>query len=749
MGTRSAKFIPAFIVGAVLALVCMLRICQERWPAFDLFQRAEWITRDWRVKIAAQRPLLVHSNLAAVYLDEGALRLFNQSELQYSYPLPRLVYGRVVRELKAQGARVVAFDILFLDATKERLIFFYRTNLYAEKIGTLPPGPNTITSDQFFADRMVEAGNVILSVSPHVQNTNLLDFPTPLFRTNSAGLGHAISRPDSDGVLRRVPAFRVDGATGRIVWALGITMAAMELGLDLEHALVEPGLITLQSTNRSGLMRRLPVDHANNLTVDWGIRAGDRRVLPEKRYPWKHPIERSEPPGTNTSSGTSQNSADRPTPVVGTLWDVFREDIGRTTSGRAITPRYQDAIVLVGSVGSGRNVSDRGATPLHGNDFMFTAHWNIANSLLVDRFVRTVSLPVELILITAMVMAAGLLTWRLRALWSSLFVLLAAAGYTWLGVTAYVEHRQFLPLALPIGGALLMTHICMVAYRMIFEQAERRRIKSAFSKFVAPDVLELILEERQESLLGSQRELTVFFADVRNFTGFMDASHDRAEKLANQPGMAPEQAAGLRDQVARDTMLVVNEYLTVIAEVVKENNGTVDKYIGDSVMAFWGAPPPNIQHAHLAVQAAVAAQRAIQRVNAEHAAENLRRGADNERRTRTGELPLPLLPVLQVGIGVHTGTAIAGFMGSRKNLTNYTVFGRDVIIASRLENAAGPGDILISEATRAELARTDPALAAACEAIAPVHVKGITHPLAVFKVQWREPASVAPLAASP
>lgn len=397
--------------------------------------------------------------------------------------------------------------------------------------------------------------------------------------------------------------------------------------------------------------------------------------------------------------------------------------------------------MLVGSTGLGRNVSDRGPTPVHGNDFLFSTHWNVANSLLVDRFVRLVSLPQELGLITGMVVLAGLLTWRLRALWSSVFVLLAAVGYIWFAVWAYAQHRQLVPLVLPIGGALLMTHVCMVAYRMIFEQAERRRIKSAFSKFVAPDVLELILEERQESLLGAQRELTVFFADVRNFTGFIDASHDRAEALAKKPGLTLEQAASFRDQVARDTMMIVNEYLTVIAEVVKENGGTVDKYIGDSVMAFWGAPPPKIEHAHLAVQAAVAAQRAIQRVNAEHEAENRRREAENERRLRSGEIPLALLPILQIGIGVHTGTAIAGFMGSRKNLTNYTVFGRDVIIASRLENLAEPGVILISGATQAELLRSAPALAASCAEVAPVRLKGLALPLAVFEVPWRDTAS--------
>lgn len=121
VGTRTTKFIPLMIAAAVLVGVCALRLWQKARHRPDLLQRTEWMTQDWRARLAAERPSLVHSNLAAVYLDEGALKLFNHPALGYSYPLPRLVYGRVIRELKAQGARVVAFDILFLDRASDRI----------------------------------------------------------------------------------------------------------------------------------------------------------------------------------------------------------------------------------------------------------------------------------------------------------------------------------------------------------------------------------------------------------------------------------------------------------------------------------------------------------------------------------------------------------------------------------------------------------------------------------------------------
>lgn len=743
MGTTSAKRVPGLIAIGVLAVVCLLRLCETWWPSFDLLRRMELMTVDWRVRLAVGQPSTTHSNLAAVYLDEGALRLFSEAH-GLAYPLPRLAYGCVTRELKAQGARVIAFDMLFLDTRRDRELYFNRSNTHQILTVSSPTatlGTNYVSSDQFFADRMADAGNVILAVPPHPQKTNHLTLPSGIFATNAAGLGHVVSRPDVDGVVRRVAVLRVDESTGRRVWALGITMAAMELGLDLERAQFYPGRITLASTNRPGLERRLPVDADGNLMVDWGILAEDARLLPAKRSPWRHPLESGAKSGTNAPVQPAGTTVP-PQPVLGTLWDLFREDLSRTNPARTNTSRYQDAIVLVASVGLGRNVADRGPSPLRGNDFLFTAHWNLANSVLVDRFVRNVSLPMELALITVMVAGAGLLTWRLRALWSSFFVLLAAAGYVWLAVWAYVQHRQLVPLVLPIGGALLMTHVCLVAYRMIFEQAERRRIKSAFSKLVAPDVLDLILEETPESLAGTRRELTVLFADVRNFTGYMDESHARLESQLRERGPAPSEVIRCQDESARHTMSVINEYLSVIAGIVKDHRGTVDKFIGDSVMAFWGAPPPNVQHAVLAVRAAIAAQRAVLQTNADHARENERRAVDNFRRTQAGEPLLPLLPLLQIGVGIHTGTAIAGFMGSRKNISNYTVFGRDVIIANRLENLAEPGSILISEATRSELMHSCPELATRCRPLAPINLKGISAPVPIFQVEWREAVTV-------
>src|SRR5204863_4099381 len=108
----------------------------------------------------------------------------------------------------------------------------------------------------------------------------------------------------------------------------------------------------------------------------------------------------------------------------------------------------------------------------------------------------------------------------------------------------------------------------------------------------------------------------------------------------------------------------VNVYLGLVADVIKKHDGTLDKYIGDCVMAFWGAPASNEHHALASVRAGVEAQRAIHRLNQERAEENGRREQENAFRIACGESPLPLLKLLSMGTGISTGHVTVGPMGS-------------------------------------------------------------------------------------
>ena len=135
----------------------------------------------------------------------------------------------------------------------------------------------------------------------------------------------------------------------------------------------------------------------------------------------------------------------------------------------------------------------------------------------------------------------------------------------------------------------------------------------------------------------------------------------------------------------------------------------------------------------------IGAQRAIQRLNDERAAENQRREKENVLRARRGEESLAPLPVLSVGIGVNTGLATVGLLGSEAHILNYTAFGREVNVASRLEQIAGRGRILVTEAVRRALQCDDPALAAACVELPPVMLKGLHAPVKHFEVKFQLP----------
>ncbi|MGH7971812.1 MAG: adenylate/guanylate cyclase domain-containing protein, partial [Limisphaerales bacterium] len=405
--------------------------------------------------------------------------------------------------------------------------------------------------------------------------------------------------------------------------------------------------------------------------------------------------------------------------------------------------RWKDKLVVVGSSGVvGNNLTDRGATPLRADTLLVSKHWNVANSVITGRFVRRSSLAVDLALIALLGFVAAGLTWKLRVLAASALVALVWIAYTVFAFVLYTRTRYWIPIVLPLSGSLLMTHLCLVTWRVVFEQAERRRLKSIFSTIVSPKIVHELLQAKKLALGGARREVTILFADVRGFTEFTDASQEQVAELVQQQKLSGAAAEACFDAQARETLNTINLYLGCVAETVVQQDGTLDKFIGDCVMAFWGAPTPNEKHALACVRAAIDAQRAVHRLNCAREAENGKRSAESALRLARGEAPLPLLPVLLLGTGINTGMATVGLMGSEAKggvrQGNYTVFGREVNLASRLEGLSGRGRIFISQATFEHLRRDDPDLARTCCLLPPVSVKGIRTAVQVYEVPWRD-----------
>jgi adenylate cyclase len=332
----------------------------------------------------------------------------------------------------------------------------------------------------------------------------------------------------------------------------------------------------------------------------------------------------------------------------------------------------------------------------------------------------------------------------MRALGAALATFLIACLYAGIASQVYVHSRIWLPLVSPCAG-LVFTHFALVTYRAIFEQSERRRIKGVFDKIVSPNIVSELLRTEKLSLGGARRNVTVFFADVRGFTGLTDESHANATAYVAERHLTGAEAEAYFDSQSEELLRTVNLYLGAIADIVKKHQGTLDKYIGDSVMAFWGAPTPNERHALTCVRAAIEAQRALHQLNQQRAADNKRREEDNVHRAAAGEPPLPLLKLFSIGIGVNTGTVTVGLLGSERHTLNYTIVGREVNLAQRLESHSGRDRILIGEATYMELQRDDPALAAACQPQLATQFKGFRAAIQLYEVPWK-PAVLTPAA---
>ncbi len=282
-----------------------------------------------------------------------------------------------------------------------------------------------------------------------------------------------------------------------------------------------------------------------------------------------------------------------------------------------------------------------------------------------------------------------------------------------------------------------MEHVSLVTYRVVFEEREQRRVKSVFSKIVSRDVMNELLQAEKLSLGGARREVTVFFADVRGFTTFTDETQERVAEFVREHQLDAAAAEKCFDESARETLETVNLYLSTVADAVMNHGGTLDKYIGDCVMAFWNAPVANEEHALTCVRAAIEAQRVIHGLNEKRLAQNTSREIENRARLSAGLPPKPLLTALQLGTGINTGLVTVGLMGSETHQYNYTVFGREVNLASRLEGVSGSGRIIISDTTCQQLRRHDPKLASTCVELSPVTVKGIRAAVRIYEVPWQ------------
>jgi adenylate cyclase len=319
--------------------------------------------------------------------------------------------------------------------------------------------------------------------------------------------------------------------------------------------------------------------------------------------------------------------------------------------------------VLLGSTAAG--LGDRHATPVAGAFPGVEIHANLLSGLLRESSIpaRGPYLPaVELAAAVLVSLALAVLLPVLSAVWISVATLGIAGAVLLTDQLLWATQLQAMRSAAPLALLLLLYAVHMF-FGYFLESRRQRRLARVFGQYIPPRLVrDLQQDEAELTLSGESREMTVLFSDIRGFTTL-------SEQMDSQ-----------------ELCRLINAILTQLTAVIHRHGGTVDKYIGDAVMAFWGAPQQLSDHAPRAVAAALDMVEALQALAPRFAEEGW--------------------PPVAMGIGINSGRMSVGNMGSEFRLS-YTVMGDAVNLASRLEHAAPPGGILVSaEVVRRTRART-------------------------------------------
>ena len=324
--------------------------------------------------------------------------------------------------------------------------------------------------------------------------------------------------------------------------------------------------------------------------------------------------------------------------------------------GRLPASVFHDAIVLIG--GSASGLGDNFMTPFAGALSGVERHAIVIDNILQQDFLRRrhSTAGIDLAAIVMMGLLVGWLSPKCPAYWGSVVALGLGAVYVAANVLTFTQIGLWVNLLFPLC-AVVVNQSAITSFKYLTEERQKRLIRRAFQYYLDPTIVDQVSQNPQRLKLGGEsRELTVLFSDIRSFSTIAES-------------LSPEALVHL-----------LNEYLTRMTRVVFRHNGLLDKYIGDGIMAVYGAPLHDPDHAYRACRSALEMMAELRAVQERWALQGL--------------------PLLNIGIGINTALMVVGNMGSELRF-DYTVMGDGVNLASRLEaaNKEYGTNIIISEST--------------------------------------------------
>jgi adenylate cyclase len=630
---HAASWTAALWTLAVTLLLSWLLI-DGRTP--DLLRRMDLWVYDQAVR-ATLRPA-ASSRVAVVALDEASLARHGQ------WPWPRDRVAELVRRLfDEHGVRALAFDIVFAEPDRSD------AEAIRQRLDAVPARPED--------PLRTELGRLLQTLDRDATLAAVLQGrPVVLgyyFTGDAARRAGALPEPFLPAAFADEMSLRPEKGLGYGANLEPLTAAAGRAG----HFNPSPDV--------DGVTRRVPllVEHDEMLYPSLalsvlGLLAGDGAAVDFGRESTLDGSAVTESLTVGPFRLPVDERARVLVPFFGASGSIPTVSAGDVLSAQVDPALLRGRVVFLGATAPG--LKDARVTPVDPAQPGVELHASVVQGALDARLPSQPHYTTAAVLSTmwAVALVMGVGSRRLR-LWSFglTAVAMAAAvlgGAAWL----WVEHRAVLPVALPITQvALLLSGLTVLGY--LVETRSKRAINRLFGQYVPPELVgEMNEDPARYSMSARAAELTVLFADVRGFTTLSER-------------MTPTALATL-----------MNALLTDLSRVIRADHlGTIDKYIGDCVMAFWGAPVVRADHASAAVAAALDMQRSLARL--------------------LPSLTLPEGAHIAVGIGLQTGPAVVGNMGSAYRMA-YTVLGDTVNTASRLEGLtkAYGVDIVVGEATR-------------------------------------------------